>query len=161
MDTVSLIPGGGYVNEATTGNLFIPGMGYASATFQAQLLLPTADITDGSWTPSSGTDLFAVLDEPVIDSANYISTTTDTSCEIRLGIGNNPTVNTGHIIRYRILAGLGYITVVLKQGATTIASFGPHLLTREIQDFEQYLTENQASSISDYSDLRMVFTTTS
>ena len=44
----------------------------------------------------------------------------------------------------------------LKQGNTVIAAYGPHTLIGVAQDFEQVLTTEQADSITDYSDLRIV-----
>ena len=49
-------------------------------------------------------------------------------------------------------------SVALKQGSTTIASWGPHSLTGSAQDFAQTLTGGQADSITDYSALRVEFT---
>ena len=48
--------------------------------------------------------------------------------------------------------------LALKQGSTTIASWGPHSLTGSAQDFAQTLTGGQADSITDYSALRVEFT---
>lgn len=123
-----------------------------------QLLAPIADLSAGGWTPSTGSDLYAVLDEGTASDADYVVSTTATSCELRIAVGSDPAVSTGHILRYRLLAGSGAVTAVLKQGSTTIASYGPHTLTGSAQDFSQTLTGGEADSITDYSDLRVVFT---
>ena len=123
-----------------------------------QLLAPISDLSAGGWTPSSGSDLYAMLDEGTASDADYIVSTTATSCEMRLAVGTDPIVSTGHILRYRLLAGNGSIAAVLKQGATTIASYGPHTLTGAAQDFSQTLTSGEANSITNYADLRVVFT---
>lgn len=123
-----------------------------------QLLAPIADLSAGGWTPSSGSDIYAMLDESTASDTDYIVSSTASSCEMRLAVGGDPAVSTGHILRYRLLSGTGSITAILKQGSTTIASFGPHTLTGSAQDFAQTLSAGQADSISDYSDLRVVFT---
>ena len=133
--------------------LWIPASGSAP-----QLLAPISDISAGSWTPSSGSDLYAMLDESTASDTDYIVSSTASSCEMRVTTAGDPAVSTGHILRYRLLAGTGSITVLLKQGSTTIASYGPHTLTGSAQDFAQTLTGGEADSITDYSDLRVVFT---
>ena len=123
-----------------------------------QLLVPISDISAGGWTPSSGSDLYAMLDESAYSDTDYIVSSTPSTCEMRVTTATDPAVSTGHVLRYRLLAGTGSIAVALKQGSTTIASFGPHALTGSAQDFEQTLSGGEADSITDYSDLRVVFT---
>jgi hypothetical protein len=123
-----------------------------------QLLVPISDVSAGAWTPSSGSDLYAMLDESTYSDADYIITSSASTCEMRVTTAGDPAVSTGHILRYRLLAGTGSITALLKQGSTTIASYGPHTLTGAAQDFAQTLTGGEADSITDYSDLRVVFT---
>ena len=123
-----------------------------------QLLVPISDVSAGAWTPSTGTSLYATLDEATYSDADYIVTSSASTCEMRVTTASDPSVSTGHILRYRLLAGTGSITAILKQGATTIASYGPHTLTGAAQDFSQTLTGGQADSITDYTDLRVVFT---
>jgi len=103
------------------GNLRILATIVASSV---QLLVPTADLSAGGWTPSTGSDLYAMLDETTANDADYIVSTTASSCEMRVAAGSDPAVSTGHILRYRLLAGSGTISVALKQGTTTIASWG-------------------------------------
>lgn len=125
-----------------------------------QLLVPISDVSAGAWTPSAGSDLYAMLDESTYSDADYIVSTTPSTCEMRVTVGTDPLSSTGHILRYRLLAGTGTISAYLKQGSTTIASYGPHTLTGSAQDFAQTLTGGEADSITDYSDLRVVFTST-
>lgn len=124
----------------------------------AQFLSPVSDVSAGGWAPSSGSDLYAMLDESVASDADYIVSATASACTLAFAAGSDPAVSTGHILRYRLLAGSGSVTVVLKQGAATIASFGPHTLTGAAQDFAQTLTGGEADSITDYSALRVEFT---
>ena len=102
-----------------------------------------------------------MLDEGTYSDADYIVSATPSTCEMRVTTATDPAVSTGHILRYRLLAGTGSITAILKQGSTTIASYGPHTLTGSAQDFTQTLTGGEADSITDYGDLRVVFTSAS
>ena len=124
---------------------------------QPQLLVPISDVSAGAWTPSAGSDLYAMRDEGTYSDADYIVSTTSSTCEMRVTVGTDPVSSTGHILRYRLLAGTGTISASLKQGSTTIASYGPHMLTGAAQDFAQTLSGGEADSITDYSDLRVVF----
>jgi hypothetical protein len=149
------IPGVGYAS----GGGYIPGGGYVKAVSAVTLtyLRPSADISTGSWTPSTGTTLYETLDEVSASDADYIQTSTASSCEIRLAAGATPSNRDNHTIRYRILAGSGTLTAVLKCGSTTIKSWN-HALTGAAQDFSQALSNAEATNITDYSDLRVTFT---
>lgn len=126
---------------------------FVSVTFQ--YARPTADVTPGSWTPSTGTDLYAVIDETTASDTDYILAQSATTCVIQLGSLSDPTASDNHVLSYRLLAGSGSVTVRLKQGATTIATFGPHTLTGAAQDFVQTLSGAGADSITDYTNLRV------
>lgn len=129
----------------------------ATASVTLSYLRPSADISTGSWTPSTGTTLYTTLDEVSASDADYIQTSTASSCEIRLAAGATPSNRDNHTIRYRILAGSGTLTAVLKCGSTTIKSWN-HTLTGSAQDISNTLTNGEATNITDYSDLRVVFT---
>ena len=129
--------------------------GSALSSAVVQLLRPTSDITAGAWTPSSGTDLFSMLDETPYDDADYILASTSTTSEVKLGVGFDPASSTGHIIRYRA-KGNGTLTVSLYQGTTLIATHVP-TLTSGFQTFTFTLTSTEADSITNYTDLRLRF----
>lgn len=133
---------------------FIPAWADAAPP---QLLAPISDISQGIWTPSSGDDLYSMLDEETASDTDYIISTSASSCEMRLAVGHTPSDTGDYILRYRLLAGNGSVTATLKQGSTTIASFGPHTLTGEAHDFAHTLTTAQVAAITDYADLRVVF----
>jgi len=120
-----------------------------------QLIRPTSDISSGAWTPSTGSDLFSMLDETVADDNDYIVTTSTSTAEVGLSSASDPAVSTGHIIRYRA-KGTGTLTVKLMQGATTIATHVP-TLTTSFQTFTFTLSGAEADSITDYSNLRLQF----
>lgn len=123
-----------------------------------QVLAPVSDIADGAWTPSTGTDLYACVDEATYSDADYIAATTATTCELAFAAGTDPASSVDHALQYRLLAGNGTIAVALKQGAATIASFGPHTLTGVAQAMQQALSGAQADSITDYAALSVAIT---
>lgn len=119
---------------------------------------PAQDVTDGLWTPSIGTNLFEVIDETLVDDGDYIYNSTGSTCEIKLGAINAPLTDEDQQLTYRLLPGLGRLSVALKCGAVTIANWGPHILTGATQEITQVLSTAQAATITDYADLRVVFT---
>jgi hypothetical protein len=136
-------------------DIFLIPFGTITATLQ--YLAPISDLSTGGWSQSTGPTLYAVLDESVANDSDYISTTSATTCELKLGNGNDPLSSTGHILKYRILAGSGTLSVALKQGSTTIASW-VHTLTGLPQDISNTLSGTEADSITDYTNLRVTFT---
>ena len=120
-----------------------------------QLLRPSSDISAGSWTPSSGVNLFATLNESVASDATYDLTSQASTFEVGMTAGTSPGVTTGHVVRYRIL---GAVTVSLRQGTTTIASWSqaPSVMT----SFAQTLTGVQAAAITNYAALSLQFQAT-
>lgn len=135
-----------------TRTIFLP-----ATAVTLSYLRPSADISTGSWTPSTGTSLYAVLDEVTPSDADYILASTATTCEIQLSAGTTPPSRDNHALNYHLLAGTGTVTVVLKCGTTTIKTWN-HTLTGSTQNISSTLTNAEASSITDYSNLRVVFT---
>jgi len=125
-----------------------------------QVARPSSDVSDGAWTPSSGVDLYGVLDEVVLSDADYITTnTTADACVVALGALSDPTSSAGHLLRYRLLGdGTSGITVELLQGSTTIATWTHDPAPATWTTYSQTLTGTQADSITDYTALRLRFT---
>lgn len=76
---------GEYVGSTSDGGILgvvlIP-----SAGSTGQYAYPTRDLSVGNWTPSSGTDLYAMLDEPTSASdTDYCYTNSNSTLRIRLG----------------------------------------------------------------------------
>lgn len=130
---------------------------FPAASVSLQLLSPASDITAGAWSPSTGTTLYGVIDESAASDTDYIYASSASYSEVKLQAGNDPVSSTGHVLNYRLMAGTGDVLVALKQGAATIASWS-HTLTGSAQDISQTLTGTQADSITDYTDLRVGFT---
>jgi len=130
----------------------------AATSVTLSYLRPSADISTGSWTPSTGTTLYETLDEVSASDADYIQTSIASSCEIRLAAGATPLTKTNHTLKYNLLAGSGTVTVKLVQG-TTVKKTWNHTLTGSTQQISNTLTEAEANTITDYSDLRVRFET--
>ena len=120
-----------------------------------QLLAPSSDISAGTWTPSSGGSLFAMLNESVANDATFDVTSQASTFKVGIAAGANPGVTTGHVVRYRII---GSQTVSLMQGVTVIASWSqaPTVMTT----FVQAVTSIQAATITDYTTLSLQFQAT-
>jgi hypothetical protein len=75
------------------------------AASAAQTAVPISDISAGNWTPSTGLDLYAMLDETPAADADYIQSglvPTADVCEVELTSLTDPVSSTGHTIRYRL-----------------------------------------------------------
>lgn len=137
---------------------FIPSF---TPVVTAQYARPTSDVSAGTWTASTGSDLFAMLDETVADDGDYITTTNASTCEVALGSLTDPALSTGHIVRYRISAtGGGGIIVRLREGSTTIASWTHDPAPASPTTYEQTLSGGEADSITNYAALKLQFEAT-
>ncbi|MDQ3540404.1 MAG: hypothetical protein M3440_06920 [Chloroflexota bacterium] len=133
-----------------------------------QTARPTTDVTDGTWTDQAGgTSLFAAIDEAIASDADYIQSATATAtadvAEVALGSITDPAVSTGHVVRYRYgkdtAAGdVVNLTVSLRQGTgTEIAAWTHTDIGVGPTDVVQTLTAAQADAVTDYSALRLRF----
>ena len=130
------------------------------STVTAQYARPISDVSAGTWTASSGSDLFAMLDETTASDADYITTTAASTCEVALGTLSDPASSSGHVVRYRIAANAGGITVRLRQGTTTIATWTHASAPTSLTTYAQTLTSGEADSITDYAALKLQFEAT-
>lgn len=123
----------------------------------AQYTRPVSDVSAGGWTASTGSDLFAMLDETAADDGDYITTTSASTCEVALGSLNDPALSTGHVVRYRISATGGGIIVRLREGTTTIASWTHNPAPGSLTTYAQTLSGGEADSITNYAALKLQF----
>ncbi len=124
-------------------------------------LRPSADTSTGSWSASSGSVLYTMIDESVADDADYITTSTNTVTKIKLETATDPGSDANHALRIRARSTSGTLTVRLVQGnpaETTIVSWVP-TLTSSFATYDYNLTTAEASVITDYSALYVKFTT--
>jgi len=137
-----------------------PNVLIGNTTVTVQYSRPTSDVTAGTWTASTGSDLFAMLDETTVSDTDYIVTTGASTCEVALGSMSDPAVSTGHKVRYRLSATSGGITVRLRQGTTTIATWTHAPAPSSLTTYEQTLTGGEADSITNYAALKRQFEAT-
>lgn len=127
---------------------------------QPQIVYPTGDVAGGTWLPSTGTDLYACIDETAASDADYISTVNASTCEVALSTLSDPASSSGHIVRYRLSAEAGGVTVRLRQGTTTIASWTHSPAPASLTTYAQTLSGGEADSITDYTALKLQFEAT-
>lgn len=126
-----------------------PVMGLAS-----RFARPVRDISNTGWQASTGTDLFAMLDDPAPGDGDYITASGAADCTLALGPVRDPGSSSGQVIRYPAYGG-GSLTVELMQGTRLIASKFHDILPNTPTVHELVLTPEQCDSITDYADLRV------
>ena len=117
---------------------------------------PISDDVSGAWLPSTGIDLFATIDEDIPSDTDYDYTTVASTFQVALSAPDVPAPTDVHLIKYRI-QGTRNLTVTLKEGASTIASWAHTPAPASWTTFEQSLSSGEISSITDYSNLRLEF----
>ncbi len=123
-----------------------------------QTARPIADLSNTGWVPSSGADLHPMVGETVRDDGTYIAATAvGALCELDLADLADPAVSTGHLPTLVLSApGGGGITVRLRQGTTTIATWTYHPGATPTE-YTPALSGAEADSITDYTALRLQF----
>jgi hypothetical protein len=117
---------------------------------------PSSDITT-QWTPSTGTDHFALIDETTANDADYIfATAGGQTDEVKLAAMTAPKSGTSVDVQYRVqgVSGGGKVTLSLVCGTTVIATD-----TIKQADGDYVLTVAPATwaAVTDWSDMRLRF----
>jgi hypothetical protein len=119
---------------------------------------PTSDITT-QWTPSTGIDHYALIDETTANDADYIyATAAGQTDEVRLASMSAPQAGTDLLINYKVagIVGSASVTMSLRQGSggTLIATD-----TAKTSDNTYQLVVPAATwaSVTDWTDLRLRF----
>jgi len=135
----------------------------------AQFARPDADVSTGNWSASSGSALYAMIDESSASDSDYISVTDSDgsaeSCTVGLSSVTDPDDTSSHSVVVRAYTDSFYssvtVNVALKAGSTTIKSqnFTP---STSFSNFTMSLSSSEAGSIgsSGYGDLSLVITAT-
>jgi hypothetical protein len=123
----------------------------------AQISYPNTDVSDGTWLASNGAGVLVdMISETVASDTEYIYTNSYGECTVSLTTVLDPSVDTGHIVSYRVLGdGDSKLVVTLKQNTTTIESWTHDPAPATLTTYNQTLTN--ASAITDYSALRLTF----
>lgn len=123
-------------------------------------VMPVADTYKGDWTASTGSDLYAMIDETSPSDSDYIQTTVAGACKIRLASTTVAAVLTDHRVPFRAKGdNTSQVKVSLVQGhpseieiaATTVTP------TTSSVDYELNLLTTQADDITDPTDLYLRF----
>lgn len=131
---------------------FVSGAAQLRPAWAAAVTLPTigrpiSDTTPGAWVPSIGGDLWACLDEPTPDDADYISVDSASMCEMALDTTAHPG-GAAQAVSYRASSTEGStLTVRLRQGGSTIAEWS-HGLTGTDTLYQQTLTAPQIVALA-------------
>jgi hypothetical protein len=119
---------------------------------------PTSDITT-QWTPSTGTDHYALIDETTANDADYIyATAAGQTDEVRLASMSAPQAGTDLLINYKVagIVGSASVTMSLRQGSggTLIATD----TAKNIDNTYQLVVPAATwASVTDWTDLRLRF----
>lgn len=112
--------GGAFTGMVTLDGIIISGSFSGSAP--TQFSRPISDVSAGGWTPSTGSDLWPMLDETSASDSDYIETATASTATVGL---STPTYPGGAVQTLSVRAASddgSTLTVRLKQGATLIAT---------------------------------------
>lgn len=119
-----------------------------------QKAYPNADVSNTGWTPSTGAEDFAVVNETPPNDANYLST--DSNATVRMGLSALSTPDTGtRSFKYRISGSpeKKLISRIIEGASTVVQSFTVDPLPAAPTDYSQTVT----GSITNYSDLDVEF----
>lgn len=129
---------------------------------------PTKDISNpGGWVASSGSDLYAMLDETSPSDTDYISITTKSGsmsakeCTLEMGAVTDPGVTTGHTISVRAKAENVFfpslmVTLTTPDGTAAQFDCSDGELTSTFKTFTYTLTANEVNDyMGDYSSFKI------
>ena len=137
-----------------------------------QIIRPTTDVVDGQWTNEEQTavDLYDSIDEINLDTTDHIHSEkgpNKSAVVIGLGTASDPEISSGHKIRYaynKEETGVVNLTVELREGYVSESSLGAlraswyhDNVSADVTKAEQLLSDAEADSITDYSDLFVRF----
>lgn len=138
-----------------------------AVAFSGQTAHPSSDVTTTGWVATGGTgSLASAIDEPTIDDTDYVTSPATPSASVleeKFETFSIPTVKTSWSVDYRIRsanASSSTITAALYQGATLIASETRVGVPTSFTTYTLYLTNTQAATITDGTNLRLRLTAT-
>jgi hypothetical protein len=120
------------------------------------MLRPYADIAANGWLPSTGTDLYAMIDEVDAADADYDRSPENPSgqlMEVRLTAGLTPLAGT-RTLRYRLQAinGPTHFAIDLVENTTVVQSWTHDL---NVTDGAVTFTQTVTGSVTNYGNLRL------
>ena len=139
------------------GNTILESPNYETPQF----LRPSSDILAGNWTPSTGVDLYPMIDEVAPDDNDYIisgSVPVNDIAQMSLSSGGTPSASYFHIARYRIeQVGNGSASLIfsLVESGSTRATWTEENIDQAVMSGSYMLSASEANSILDYSGLNL------
>jgi len=127
---------------------------FASVTYT--YARPTSDITT-QWTPSTGTDHYALIDEVTASDADYIfATAGGQTDEVKLAAMTAPKAGTSVDVQYRVqgVAGGGKVTLSLVCNTTVIAT---DAIRSADGDYVLTVAPATWAAVTDWSNMRLRF----
>lgn len=110
---------------------------------------PTSDTSNSGWSPSTGTDLYAMLDETTASDTDYIvATTLGATCELALSTSTYPGSAT-QVLRFRGASSTGNgVTISLKNTAGATVRSETQLFTATYTEYSITLTSGEIAAIT-------------
>lgn len=143
--------------SATTA---LPVFSGSASGLTGTIARPGSDTSNSGWTPSTGSDLYAMLDEVSPNDADYISAASAGSvCRLGLGAVADPGTSSGQVVSYRASSSTGNgLKVELMQGGTVIATWNHATLPATDTTYQQSLSAAECDAITDYTALSVRLT---
>jgi lysophospholipase L1-like esterase len=116
---------------------------------------PDADISDGAWSPSTGSDLYACIDETPRSDTDFISVTSNSECEIGLGSMTTPDAGTQTFSYSAAGSAAKALIAGIYRGATLHEEWTVDPLPFAVTQYNRTI----GTEITDTSDLRIRFET--
>lgn len=139
----------------------LPTRRYFGVAATLQYARPSSDIAANGWLPSTGSDLFAMLDETSADDGDYIyspSNPTTQQFEAKLSLVTDPASSIGHTISIRLQAinADTNFDLDLVQNTTVLDSWTENVtVAAGAVTRTRTLSGAVADSITNYGDLRV------
>lgn len=127
-------------------------------TSEVQVGLPSSDTSAGSWAASSGSDLYAMINN-ITNTSTYIYVTSSSTCQIALNSLDTPVSRYGHVLKVKYADYGGSecdLGVALYCGSTEIYSFQVRGEDAS-NEVETVIPASIAALITDYTDLSLKF----
>jgi len=128
-----------------------------------QYARPDSDVSNnGSWDLSTGSDIYALINESSADDSDYVSVSDPSDSDFIVALSNvtDPSSAADHKVYYRASDdsdGDGPLTVVLLESTTARATSVNEAVSDSITQYTFTLTSGEANSISNYNNLRLSF----
>ena len=142
------------------GGLWIAGNVFAPAGVTFQYARPSSDIAANGWQPSTGSDMFAMVNEVTRNDANYIyspNNPTTQQFEMKFAAPTGSIGTSDNYWDYALEAVNADVAfdLDLVQGTTVLDSWTETVTAGTVQEFTHAFTAGVLATITDPSDVRV------